>query len=224
MDGMRRSRDRREGRSVRMAGVRTSWHTVDDGDFFCPDCGGDRGYRRRVGRRRFVLLGVPLIGRGEAAPILECGACQGHFVLEALDTPTTTRLSALLRDAVHTVALAILLAGGSDSRTAREAAVETVREVGFSGCDEEQLLTLLAALGSDTVSMELELHEALAPLAPHLDPAGGEGLLLHGARIALADGMYESAERETLAAVGRSLRIAEADVERVLAEAARTPH
>jgi len=209
---------------VRAAGVRTSWRTVGDGEFFCPGCGGDRGYRQRVGRRRFVVLGVPLLGRGDVPPVLECGTCRGHFGVDALETPTTTRLSTLLRDAVHTVALAVLLAGGSDSRTARETAVEAVRDAGFSGCGEEQLLTLLAALGSDSVSMELELHEALAPLAPHLDPAGREGLLLHGARIALADGMYESAERETLAAVGRSLRIAEADVERVLTEAARTPH
>jgi len=220
VSGVWRSRDQRgQGSAVRAAGVRISWHTVDDGDFFCPGCGGDRSYRRRAGRRRFVLLGVPLFSRGTVDPVLECAACHGHFATDALDHPTTNRLAALLRDAVHAVALAVLSAGGSESRTAREAAVDTVRGAGYSGCNEDQLMTLLAALSADSVCAEIELHEALAPLAPHLAPAGREGLLLHGARIALADGAYRASERDVLAAVGRSLRIAEEDVDRLLAEA-----
>jgi uncharacterized tellurite resistance protein B-like protein len=212
---------------MRLAGVRTSWHTVDDGDFFCPACGGDRSYRRRTGRRRFVVLGVPLLSRGAVPAVLECAACRGHFGTESLDRPTTHRLAALLRDAVHTVALTVLAAGGGDSRTARQAAVDTVRGAGFSECTEDQLQTLLAALRSESgqaesVTSEIELHEALAPLAPHLAPAGREGLLLHGARIALADGPYAPDERRVLAAVGRSLQIDEEDVHRLLAEA-RTP-
>jgi hypothetical protein len=209
--------------------VRTSWHTVDDGDFFCPGCGGDRSYRRRNGRRRFVLLGVPLLSRGEVPPVLECAACHGHFGTEALDHPTTNRLSALLRDAVHAIALTVLTAGGCESRAAREAAVHAVRSAGYTGCTEDQLLTLLTALSAerdsepDNVTAEIELHEALAPLAPHLAAAGRESLLLHGARIALADGPYCAPEREALAIVGSSLHIDEADVERLLAQAARTP-
>jgi hypothetical protein len=228
--GARYSRDRqRQGAGGRLAGVRTSWHTVDDGDFFCPGCGGDRSYRRRTGRRRFVLLGVPLLARGHVAPVLECAACHGHFGTEALDHPTTNRLSVLLRDAVHAIALTVLTAGGCENRATREAAVQTVRDAGYTGCTEEQLLTLLAALSaerdttSDSVSAEIELHEALAPLAPHLASAGRESLLLHGARIALADGPYCTQEREALAAVGRSLQLAEEDVDRLLTQA-RTPH
>lgn len=47
---------------------------------------------------------------------------------------------------------------------------------------------------------------------------------MHGARIALADGPYCAAEREALASAGRSLHIDEDEVERVLAQAARTPY
>ena len=209
---------------VRLAGVRTSWRTVDDGDFFCAECGGDRRYRRRTGRRRFVLLGVPLLPRGSAPPVVECADCRGHFSAEVLDHPTTTRLSSMLRDGVHSVALAVLVAGGADARSAREAAVEAVRGAGFAGCTEEELTTLLAALSSEgRVSMEIELHEVLRPLAAHLAVPGRESLLLQGARVALADGTYQAAEREVLAAVGRALEIAADDVDRLLAEAARMP-
>jgi hypothetical protein len=215
---------------VRLAGVRTSWRTLDDGDFFCPECGGDRRYRRRTGSRRFVLLGVPLVPRGPAGPVVECVACREHFAADVLDHPTTTRLSAMLREAVHSVALAVLAAGGSDARTVRETAVETVRGAGFPGCTEEELTALLAALAAESrsrgnqghISLEIELHEVLAPLAPHLAVPGRESLLLQGARIALADGLYCSAEREVLATVGRALEIGAEDVDRLLAEA-RTP-
>ncbi|MGX1756429.1 TerB family tellurite resistance protein [Streptomyces lydicus] len=227
-------------------GVRTSWRTVADGEFFCPDCGGDRNYLRRTGRRRVTVLGVPLVPRGATGPVLECSACHGRFGPDALDHPTTVRFSAMLRDAVHTVTLALLAAGGTSSRAVRDTAVDTVRAAGFADCSEDELLTLLAALAADTgrltgtydavtgghcapqgldpcgTALAIELHEALEPLAPHLAPAGREAILLQGARIALADGSYTPAEREVLSTVGSALTLRPADTDRLLA-AARTP-
>jgi hypothetical protein len=221
-------------------GVRTTWRTVADGEFFCADCGGDRNYQRRTGRRRLTVLGVPLLPRGTAGPVVECSACHGHFGLDALDHPTTTRFSAMLRDAVHTVTLAVLAAGGTASSAVRASAVGTVRASGFADCTEDQLLTLLAALAADTgrlpgtytdgrggldpcgTALAIELHEALEPLAPHLAPAGRESLLLQGARIALTDGPYSPAEREVLTTVGAALLLCADETARLLA-AARTP-
>ncbi|WP_434975413.1 TerB family tellurite resistance protein [Streptomyces mesophilus] len=218
----------------RICGVRTAWNTIGDGEFFCPGCGGDRNYRRRTGRRRFTLLGVPLLSRGTAGPVVECASCRDHFGTDVLDHPTTHRFSAMLRDAVHTVALAVLAAGGTSSRTVLSRAVGAVRSAGFDDCTEDQLTTLVAALAEDTgrlpggpcdpsgVTLAIELHEALDPLAPHLAPPGREAILLQAARIALADGPYTPAEREVLATVGAALTMGTEDVERLLA-AARTP-
>ncbi|MBC3989995.1 TerB family tellurite resistance protein [Streptomyces sp. AC563] len=232
------AREPRE-RSLCVIGIRTSWRTVDDGEFFCPTCGGDRNYRRRTGRRRVVLLGLPLplLPRGAVAPVVECSACHAHFGTEALDHPTTTRLSAMLRDAVHTVALAVLAAGGTEARPVRQAAVGAVRAAGYADCDEDQLLDLIAALAADTgrlpgiggdapavffglgdpsTTLAIELHEALEPLAPHLAPTGRESVLLQGARIALADGAYCPAERAVLETVGRALSLDPDDTARLL--------
>ena len=224
---------------LRVWGMRTAWHTEGDGEFFCPDCGGDRNYRRRSGTRRLTLLGIPLLTRGPAGTVAECGMCQGRFGLDALDRPTSARFSAMLRDAVHTVALAVLTAGGAGSRQARETALETVRAAGYGDCTEDQLIGVLAALAADEDQshgdgpggpvdgcgtwLSIELHEALEPLARHLLPQGRERILLQGARIALADGPYLPAEREVLAAVGRSLLLPAEDTEQLLEAAARTP-
>lgn len=242
---MLRSRDGRS-RSVpglRLAGVRTVWRTLDDGEFFCPGCGGDRSYRLRAGRRRFAVLGVPLLPRGDVAPVVECAACRRRYGPGALDRLTTHRLAALLRDAVHAVAVSMLAVGGADSRATREAAVESVRAAGYPECTEDRLLARLAAVcagplhgafsGEPAEAAELsdadhhmvvhiELCESLEPLAPHLAAAGREALLLQGAAIALADGLYEPDERDMLESVGCALALPPADTERLLA-AARTP-
>ncbi|MFJ3226521.1 TerB family tellurite resistance protein [Streptomyces sp. NPDC086783] len=227
----RDDRSVRVGRVSRVLGIRTAWTAVGDGEFFCPGCGGDRNYQRLTGRRRFTLLGVPLLARGETGPVVECAACAGHFGPDVLDHPTTTRFSAMLRDAVHTVALAVLAAGGTCSRAALETAAAAVRAAGFDDCTEEQLNALVEALAADTgrlfgepcgAGLAIELHEALDPLAPHLAGVGREAVLFQGARIALADGPYTPAERDVLATVGAALTICSDDVTRLLA-AARTP-
>ena len=224
---------RRAHRVPRVLGTRTAWTVVGDGEFFCPGCGGDRNFQRLTGRRRFTLLGVPVLPRGECGPVVECAACRHHYGTDVLDHPTTVRFSAMLRDAVHTVALAVLAAGGTGSRTVLETAAHTVRLAGFDDCTEDQLSALVAALAADTgrVSGEhcggpglaIELHEALDPLAPHLAATGREAILLQGARIALADGPYTPAERDVLTTVGAALTIVSDEVTRLLLAAARTP-
>jgi tellurite resistance protein len=225
-----RGRDDRAARLPRILGTRTAWTPVGDGEFFCPGCGGDRNYQRLTGRRRFTLLGVPLLPRGESAPTVECASCGRHYGTDVLDHPTTTRFSAMLRDAVHTVALAVLAAGAC-SRSALETAAVAVRAAGFEDCTETQLAALVEAVEADTGRMRdepcvpglaIELHEALDPLAPHLAAAGRESVLLQGARIALADGPYTPAERDVLATVGAALTLCSADVTRLL-ESAGTP-
>ncbi|WNI34235.1 TerB family tellurite resistance protein [Streptomyces sp. ITFR-6] len=222
---------------LRICGIRTMWDTVGDGEFFCTGCGGDRNYRRLAGHRRFTFLGVPLLRRGTVGPVVECAACHEHFGTDTLDHPTTTRFSAMLKDGVHTVALGVLAAGGTTSRTVLETAVATVRGAGFDGCTQEQLATVVEVLSVDIghgsafdpaaeacgAALAIELHEALEPLAPHLAQTGRESILLQGARIALADGPYSQAEREVLTTVGGALQLCPQDTARLLAAAARTP-
>lgn len=218
-------------RPSRLLGVRTVWTAVDDGGFFCPGCGGDRDYQRLTGQRRFVLLGMPVMLRGTVGPVVECAVCRRHFGTDVLYHPTTVRLSVMLRDAVHTVALAVLAAGGAGARASLEAAVTVVRAAGGEDCTQERLVVLVEALdvgaGHFTgepcaAGLAVELQEALGPLAPHLVASGRESIFLQGARIALADGPYTPAERDTLATVGAALTLCSTDVTRLLA-VARTP-
>lgn len=226
-------RFRGRSRAPRVLTIRTAWTSVGDGECFCPTCGGDRSYQRLTGRHRLALLGVPLLPRGESGPVVECASCRNHFGAEILDHPTTNRFSAMLKDAAHTVVLAVLTAGGTSSRTTLDTAVGVLRSSGFQECARDQLASLVEALDEDCgratgrppcgAGLAIELHEALSPLTPHLAAPGRESLLLRGARIALADGPYTPDERDVLATTGMALGMDAEDVERLLASAAGMP-
>ncbi|MET8554977.1 TerB family tellurite resistance protein [Streptomyces sp. NPDC004959] len=218
--------------------LRTRWNVESDGEFFCPDCGGDRAYVRKTGNQYVAFLGVPLLPRGTTGPVVECGACAAEYGVEALEHPTTARFGALLRDAVHTVVVAVLAASGTASRSTMDAAVATVRGAGWTDCEDDQLYALMRALAEDpgspvcpddpaeaetaALTLAIELHESLDPLAPHLAALGRASILLQGARVALADGPYTSAEREALNVVGAALLLDTDEVGRLLEEA-KTP-
>ncbi|MFC5664021.1 TerB family tellurite resistance protein [Kitasatospora misakiensis] len=217
-----------------MWGVRPRWRTDVLGDFFCPGCGGDRNYRRQHGRRWLRLLGTPVLPLGPVIGSVQCTSCDGRFGVESLEQPTSTRLGGMLRDAQYTVALAVLAAGGTAHRAAREAACAAVRDAGFEDCGEAQVLAALAALsglGGElsaahgmTGGLAVELHAVLEPLAPHLARPGRERLVLQGAAIALADGRYRPQEREALAAIGRCLDVPHERVGALLEAATRAPY
>jgi hypothetical protein len=175
-----------------------------------------------------VLPLGPVIGS------VQCTSCHGRYGVQSLEQLTSVRLSGMLRDAQYTVALALLAAGGTGSRSAREAACSVVREAGFEDCGEAQVIAALAALsglGGElheahglADGLTVELHAALEPLTPHLAQQGRERLLLQGAWIALADGRYLPQEREALAAVGRCLALGEDRVGTLLEAATRAAH
>ncbi|MFD5463627.1 TerB family tellurite resistance protein [Kitasatospora sp. NPDC127059] len=219
---------------TRLWGVRPRWRTDVLGDFFCPGCGGDRNYRRQHGRPWLRLLGTPVVPLGSVIGSVQCTSCHGRYGVEVLEQLTSVRLGAMLRDAQYTIALALLAAGGTAHRAAREAACTAVREAGFEDCGEAQVLAALAALSGlggelhDAHGMAgglaVELRAVLEPLAPHLARQGRERLLLQGAAIALADGRYLPQEREALAAVGSCLDLPQSQVPALLEAATRTPY
>ena len=118
-------------------------------------------------------------------PVVECAACRHHYGADVLDHPTTTRFSAMLRDAVHTVALAVLAAGGTlrpyvpgDRRRRRPLGRlrRLHRGPARAPSSRRSPRTPGASSGSPAgASLAIELHEALDPLAPHLAPDGPGG-------------------------------------------------
>ncbi|MEZ0065626.1 hypothetical protein ABIA32_001626 [Streptacidiphilus sp. MAP12-20] len=227
--------------------VSARWHTELLGEFYCLACGGDRNYRRQRGRNWLRVAGIPLLPLRRTAATLQCTSCRARYGMDALAHPTSSLLLAMLRNAHHAIALAVLAAsGGQDAAPGvRDAAVTALRGAGYTDLDAPKLLAELAVAGSDDgdpdsadgadgadvgidicgcgAALLVELHTAIEPLAPHLLGPGLTRLLTQGALIALADGPYRPAERSVLRVVGQCLGLGREETDATLAAAARTP-
>ncbi|NYI06683.1 TerB family tellurite resistance protein [Allostreptomyces psammosilenae] len=197
--------------------VRTGGRTVASGDFYCPSCGGDRRYRKRIGRRWHGIGGLPLLPSPGRLAVVECVTCHTAHQPEVLERPTTAALAGMLREGARTAVTAVLTAGGPPGAASRERAAAALRQYGWATPHFPRASGEAPASGAPADP----LRDALEPVARHLAPQGRERLLRLAAGVALADGPYAPAERAVLAAVGHRLGLTAPDVERITAEVAR---
>lgn len=200
---------------VVIVGVRQIRTVLDDGEFFCPECGGDRRYQYGVGRRWFMLAGLPMFPVSKALGSVKCAVCRIDFARAVLVVPTARRLTGLLRAATRSLAAAALVAGGESSPAARAAAVAAVRDTGLGAYTDTVLDADLRAYDPDG-----DADDSLDALADHLAPEGCARLVAVAARIAVADGPYRTLERDMLLTAGNRLGLTRPEIDRVLDEAA----
>ncbi len=72
-------------------GTRGRTSTVEEGEFFCPQCQQQREYERKRARNYFSLYFVPLIPLGEGQEFVECSFCHNAFDPTVLLLPPQKR-------------------------------------------------------------------------------------------------------------------------------------
>jgi tellurite resistance protein len=152
--------------------------TVGEGTFHCPQCGGDRAFRRRAGRRFFSIFFVPLVPLWRLREAVECRACRGRFPVAVLRTPTARQMAETLAAGMRAAAALVLRAGDPADPAARARAIAIV-----TGYGEERRTFL-----------EKEVVRAGAQLAVEAK----EWFLAQAVRIGLADGPLGEGERREL--------------------------
>jgi hypothetical protein len=169
-------------------GLRVVYHTIATGVFFCRKCGGDRGYRRRAGRRFVTLFFLPLIPLGRTGEHVQCTTCKTRYVTEALRLPTVAQMQEALPAGMRPLVTAMLRAGDPASPHARRRAIEAVRGAGAENYDDQ-------ALDADLARPAETGRAGIAALAGQLRVHAREWYLAELIRIALADGPLTAAER-----------------------------
>ena len=172
-------------------GLSVFFRTVSEGTFHCPQCGGDRAYRRRAGRRWFTLFFLPAIPLNRVGEAVECRTCRTRFGVSVLRTPTVQQMAATLPSGMRAAAGLILRAGDPESVEARRRAIEAVQGYGERRYDDE---AVEADLGLRAEFLEEEVTLAGAQLAVEAK----EWFLSQVVRVGLADGPLSDAERQTL--------------------------
>lgn len=191
------------GRSVCFVG------SVAEGWFQCLNCGADRHYKLKVGRRWCTLFRHPVLPLNKVAEVVQCSTCDARYHPGVLSVPTAGQLSVAYPGAVTAAVSLVLRAGAAASPLARARAVDAIR---FAGGDGYSQATLSAALAQPVPALQQRLAAASGALAP----VAREGVLAEATQVALADGPLTADERGVLAAAGGALELTAARVDGVI--------
>ncbi|MDL4775169.1 zinc-ribbon domain-containing protein [Actinomadura xylanilytica] len=187
-------------------GWRVVFFTLSRGVFHCPECGGDREYRRRYGRNFFSLFFIPVIPLNKSGgEFVQCDTCKGRWNTAVLEIPTTAELAQMPAMLLRMAVSQVLRSGDPAHQGARRRAVTVVRQAGDAGYDE-------AALDGDMGRSFDQVRAEMARASSALAPEARESILRAAAEIALADGTLSVSEEETLAAVGTDLELTRVQV------------
>lgn len=196
-------------------GIQVYFRTLWEGEFFCPNCGGDRRCRRRLGRRWLTLFFIPVLPLGNVGQIAECRTCRSRYGTDVLSLPTSQDMVATLQDGMRALVVAVLRASGDSTRTAvRQRGVDAIVGSGTDGYT-------VADLDGDVGALPDNLPDQLAGVAEQLPVEGRELFLAEGVRVALADGPLAGGERAVLERAGRALNLTPAHTFGVLATVER---
>lgn len=165
--------------------------TVGEGTFHCPQCGGDRAFRRRAGRRWFTVFFVPAVPLWRLGKSLECRTCKGRFPVSALRTPTARQMAETLAAGMRAAAALVLRAGDPADPAARARAVDTVTGYGEPGYDG-------TAVNADLAERRSFLEKEIVRAGAQLAVEAKEWFLAQAVRIGLADGPLAEGERQEL--------------------------
>ncbi|QKG26266.1 TerB family tellurite resistance protein [Actinomadura verrucosospora] len=184
-------------------GLTVVFRTVGQGTFHCPQCGGDRAYRRRAARRWFSPFFVPLVPLWRLGHAVECRSCRGRFPVSVLRAPTAQQMAAALPAGMRAAAALVLRSGAPEDAAARARAVETVTRYGEPDYDDD-------AIDADLVVAPVFLGQEVERAGAHLAVEAKEWFLAEAVRIALADGPLDEGERQALHAVAELLGMSRA--------------
>jgi tellurite resistance protein len=182
-------------------GVRCYFKTTGHGTLHCYRCGGDRPYRRCVGRSWFQVLLIPVIPLDRIGEHVQCRICQTRYRIEVLSIPTSAAMQMALPAGTLAAVTIMLQAGDPASRAARSRAIDVVQAAGLTGYDDAALTADLA--GAD--GRRLANAESLARLAIQLTMPAPEWFLADTVRIGLADGPLSDSERDAARQVAAHL-------------------
>jgi hypothetical protein len=197
-------------------GIRVICRSIGQGTFHCQRCGGDRGYRHKVGRRWFTLCLIPIIPLNKISEHVQCAVCGTRYRMDVLAVPTAAQMQAALPAGLRAAATGILRAGGVSSGPSRRRAIDAIRGAGLPDYDGAALDADLAALGASPQPGH-DLAGPLNRLAIQLAVPAREWFLAGIVRIGLADGPLTDDERQAAQEIAAHLGMTQAQARGVIA-------
>lgn len=184
-------------------GTRAFYRTTGHGIFHCRQCGGDRPYQLRAGRRFLTVLLLPVVPLARVDDHVRCAACQTRYHTSALAVPTAEQMQAALPAGMRAAAAAMLRSGDPGSPPARRRAIEAIIGAGARGYDE-------GALDRD-LARPAAFGPALHRVGRQLAAQAKEWFLAEVVRIGMVDGPLSDPQRLAAQGVAAGLGMTQAE-------------
>lgn len=197
-------------------GTRGVTYGSESGQFYCPDCDGEKTYRHRRVRRFFTLYFIPLIPLDLLGEYVECQTCTSTYkpsILEFDPKSSEKREEAEFRQAMRRVLVLMMLADG----VVEDSEIEAI----------QQILGKLEARKVERPEIEAEMAKAKAgedlahyckAMAGTLNDAGREMVVRAALLVATADGKFDDSERDALAKMATALNLSRAHFAGIVTE------
>jgi len=178
-------------------GTRGVTYSKADGDFHCPQCGGNIPYKHKRVRRFFTLYFIPVIPLDLRGEYIECQKCRGTYRLEVLDLDPGDQgeFEAEFHHAVKRVMVLMRLADG----------VEVIREIYGKLTERDVSVQEVKSEIQRVEDEQLDVATALSSCAGSLNDHGKAMVVKAAFLVAAADGVFQDEEKEMLGEIGEVL-------------------
>lgn len=196
-------------------GTRGVTYNAATGDFYCPACQGDGGYKHKRVRRFFTLYFIPVIPMNLHGEYVECERCKNAYHLDVLQfdpKAQAAEFEAEFHKAIKRVAVQMMLADGVVDDDEIRVIQEVYAELTGSQLGHD-------AVQAEIASVELEggdVRHTLARFAGNLNEHGKEMVVRAAFMVAAADGEFEESEKQMLSEIAEVLGMSMAHLQGVV--------
>lgn len=199
-------------------GTRGVRSTKATGNFNCPQCESDRGYRHRKVTQFFTLYFIPLIPLGSKGEYVECNHCKGTFITRVLDsnkTPSKQQFMAMYEQAIRHVMVKIMLADGVIDPNEKVMVLSIINKYGHNDMTSQQLNDYIEKVQADASDISTYLKH----VGPSLNDHGKELLIKCALDVAYSDGVFDESEKKMILEMGQIMEMTSAHIKGIMAEA-----
>jgi tellurite resistance protein len=190
-------------------GTRGVTYGSEGGQFYCPDCDGEKPYLHRKVRRFFTLYFIPLIPLDLLGEYIECQTCTSTYkpsVLAFDPKASQKREEAEFRQAMRRVLVLMMLADGVVEDSEIEAIQGILGKLENRTVERSEIESELAKAKSAPGDLSVYCKS----MAGSLNDAGREMVVRAALLVATADGKFDDSERDALAKMATALNLSRA--------------
>lgn len=185
--------------------------TINQGEFYCPECRGTRSYEIKQEKNYFVFFYLPVFPLEIVGEYVECVECRNSFRKNVLESsPATTR--AEFHPSMKRVMILMLLADGK----IHDAEIEKIKGIyakvaAYDLSDEEIKEEIEIASGGN-----ISVKEYLKKVTPYLNNPGKARVIKSAYYVASADGFLHEDEEAFMDEISQALHMEPEHYESIL--------